>query len=478
MFTFADRVSLPDAKAALRALNANAALFDPKKPIVAARAPGRLDVMGGIADYSGSLVLELPLSAATFVFVQPARDNRIVVRSLQAGDTGAATVQLDVGDLQPHGEPMSYTDAHVLLTSDPTEAWAAYPLGALLVLLRERSATLKTGLRLLIVSDVPLGKGVSSSAAIEVATMRALAALLKLKLDGRSLALLCQQAENLVVGAPCGVMDQMTSACGERGSLLALRCQPAELEAPMRLPKGLAVWGIDSGVRHAVSGADYGSVRVGAFMGYRIIADVLGMPVKALAPGQVVVDDARFSGYLANITPSLWEEGLREQIPAVMTGADFLSRYHGFTDSVTHIDPARSYAIRQPTAHPIYENHRVSLFRALLGAKPDLNSRQLAGELMYQSHASYSACGLGSAATDALVARVHDAGARDGLYGAKITGGGSGGTVAVLGEATAQAAIQRIAHAHALKHGIGGTILSGSSDGAAKTGFLRVQRVR
>src|SRR5689334_11280151 len=116
-----------------------------------------------------------------------------------------------------------------------------------------------------------------------------------------------------------------------------------------------------------------------------------------------------------------------------MSGATFLERYTGSTDRVTSIDPGKVYAVRQPTAHPIYEHHRVQLFRALLQQQPVSEERLiLLGELMYQSHASYSACGLGSAGTDRLVELVRQAGPASGLYGAKITGGGAGGTVAVL----------------------------------------------
>src|SRR5262249_54567967 len=151
-------------------------------------------------------------------------------------------------------------------------AWAAYAAGVFLVLARERGVSFEGGARILIASDVPEGKGVSSSAALEVAGMSGVAAAYGVPLGARGTALLCQKVENLVVGAPCGVMDQMTAACGEEGQLLALLCQPAELLAPLRLPEDVAVYGIDSGIRHAVSGADYASVRVAAFMGYAILA--------------------------------------------------------------------------------------------------------------------------------------------------------------------------------------------------------------
>ncbi len=129
------------------------------------------------------------------------------------------------------------------------------------------------GYSLLISSEVPEGKGVSSSAAIEVATMQALAAAVDLMLEPRELAMLCQKAENLVVGAPCGVMDQMASACGKKGELMAMICRPAEVIESVPIPSGVAFWGVDSGIRHSVGGADYGSVRVGAFMGKKIIKD-------------------------------------------------------------------------------------------------------------------------------------------------------------------------------------------------------------
>ena len=90
-------------------------------------------------------------------------------------------------------------------------------------------------------------------------------------IKGRELGLLAQMVENRVVGAPCGVMDQMASLLGQQDKLLALLCQPAEILTYVDIPSSLGVWGIDSGIRHSVSGADYGSVRCGAFMGLSLI---------------------------------------------------------------------------------------------------------------------------------------------------------------------------------------------------------------
>jgi L-arabinokinase len=105
----------------------------------------------------------------------------------------------------------------------------------------------------------------------------------------------------------------------------------------------------------------------------------------------------------------------------------------------------------------------------LLGPADEDQRREL-GDLMYQSHASYSACGLGSAGTDRLVDLVRLEGPGNGLYGARITGGGSGGTVAVLGLRDAAAAIGRVAAAYHAATGHQPQIFSGSSPGVASFG--------
>ena len=456
-----------DVERFLDVLNAHPDFFSPNTPLVLARAPGRLDVMGGIADYSGSLVLQLPLAAATFVAVQPTSEAHIILWSMTEEHTGEdAAVSLPLAILFPAAQPLDYSEAHSLLTSDPKSAWIAYVAGVLVLLHKEYGVAFEHGLRIFIASDVPVGKGVSSSAALEVAAMQAICAVSGLHLEKREIALLCQKVENYIVDAPCGIMDQMTAACGEKNSLLALLCQPAELQPGVLLPPDVEVWGIDSGIRHAVTGADYSSVRIGAFMGYRIIAEQAGLAVHVQEHGHVLIDDPYWHGYLANIAPSLWETTYREHVPLTLDGATFLKRYAGSTDLVTHIEPERTYAVRNATAHPIYEHHRVFLFRTLLAAGT-VNEEQLLslGKLMYQSHESYSMCGLGSVGTDVLVNLVRQAGPEALLYGAKITGGGSGGTVAVLARRGAHEAIQRIATTYETATGQQATILGGSSNG-------------
>lgn len=447
-------------------------LFDQQGEIFITRAPGRLDVMGGIADYSGSLVLELPIAEATLAALQLDKTRQLRVVSLLEKDTRVMSFEMPLSDLEDADGPIDYEAAQNYFNRDSIPHWAAYVAGVFLVLMRERGARFNQGARLLISSRVPEGKGVSSSAALEIATLCAVLAAFNLEVEPREIALLCQRVENLVVGAPCGVMDQMTSACGEEDQLLSLLCQPAELLGTIKVPNDLAVWGLDSGVRHSVCGADYGSVRVGAFMGYRIIAELAGLQVQQ-RDGSVVVEDPTWKGYLANISPAEFEERFAERLPECIPGADFLKRYGGTTDSVTRVERDRTYAVLNPTSHAVYESFRVKKFAELLcshAVSPHKRKPELLGHLMFDSHASYSACGLGSEGTDALVELVKTIGR--GLYGGKITGGGSGGTVAVLGNRNAGDAIEEVVHLYTERTGYRPYIFSGSSPGSAAFGHV------
>src|SRR5690606_9570070 len=138
-----------------------------------ARAPGRLDVMGGFADYSGSLALELPIREAAFVAVQRRREPWVNIVSSAVGSGGAPPrwARFPLAELREHTR--SYAAARAYLTRDADDAWAAYVAGGLAALQAELGVELDGGLSVLVASSVPEGKGVSSSAALEVASLRA-----------------------------------------------------------------------------------------------------------------------------------------------------------------------------------------------------------------------------------------------------------------------------------------------------------------
>ena len=454
-------------------------LFDPDKEILISRAPGRLDVMGGIADYSGSLVLQLPLKEATLVAIQLDTERNIKIASLCAKEKErSAYFEMALDDFIQNKKPIDYQSANKYFHKRPRTHWAAYVAGAFIVLMKERAFQFKWGARILIHSDVPEGKGVSSSAALEVAAMSAVASAYNIAIPSPELAILCQKVENLIVGAPCGIMDQMTAACGKSSQLLTLLCQPAVLQDPIKISAKITFWGIDSGVRHSVSGADYTSVRIGTFMGYRIIAELAGLNVAYRKGDQhVFIHDTKWNGYLVNITPSMYERHYEPNLPEQIKGSTFLHRYHGTTDDVTNINPEHTYIISKTTAHPIYEHLRVRTFAKLLNKPIKEKTLKQLGKLMYQSHNSYSACGLGSAGTDKLVELARNFGTKNGIYGAKITGGGSGGTVAILGTTDSFDSVKAIAERYAEETGYYPFIFAGSSMGSDEFGHIVLRKI-
>ncbi|XP_057821160.2 L-arabinokinase isoform X2 [Cryptomeria japonica] len=496
--------------------------------IFVARAPGRLDVMGGVADYSGSLVLQMPIREACHAAVQTSHPGKqrlwkhALARQHARGEgflpvlqivsfgselsNRAPTFDMDLADFMDTDGPISYEKAHKYFAQDPSQKWAAYVAGTILVLIRELGVQFHDGISILISSGVPEGKGVSSSAALEVATMSAIAAAHGLNIAPRDLALLCQKVENHVVGAPCGVMDQMTSACGESNKLLAMVCQPAEVKEQVNIPAHLRFWGIDSGIRHSVGGADYGSVRVGTFMGRKIIKSTASA---LLSQSSIATTSQEYStgvisdepddydsallekeatlNYLSNLPPHRYESVYTKILLKEMSGQTFMDNYGSHDDPVTTIDPQRTYALKAPTAHPVYENFHVNAFAALLSAASTDEQLSALGELLYQSHYSYSKCGLGSDGTDRLVNLVQQMqhGKKNGsddrkstLFGAKITGGGSGGTVCVLGRNCIQSSedIIEIQQRYKAATGHFPFIFEGSSPGSGKFGYLKIQR--
>ncbi len=455
-----ERDELADVRGFAGLIATGAGPFSAESDIFIARAPGRLDVMGGIADYSGSLVLPMPIAEACVAGVQRATDGLIRVLSLDGERKHSFEIAADrIGELW---------------NSEHRGKWYSYIAGVFTILADAKGFDFSGGARALVRSDVPIGKGISSSASLEVSVMNAVCAAFKIDIEPRELAILCQRAENTIVGAACGVMDQMASNCGVEASLLSLSCQPAEIGEPLKIPDGLDVWGIDSGVRHSVSGSDYSSVRAAAFMGYRMLANAIGTSVN-------------WNGYLANVAVEEYESTFGEVLPESMGGREFLERFGGHDDGVTTIDPVKAYAIRAAAEHAIYENARVREFAGLLreleASQPATYQRRFQtdadqrgfrlGELMFASHESYRHCGLTEEGTE-LLATLAAERLPKGIYGARITGGGSGGTVAILGDSTAGDAVEEIAFEYQRQTGRNPKIFHGSSPGCYQYGIARL----
>ena len=462
-----------------------------------ARAPGRLDVMGGIGDYSGCLVLETTIDKSTWVAVQERPDRRVCVCSAPAAREGMAELaDFHLDELFPHGRPLRYDKARKLLNRDAQTCWSAYIIGALIVLAREGIVPCwKNGVSIAVWGDVPFGGGVSSSASVEMATLLALASLSGIRIGGPDIsalrfAAIGQILENRIAGAPCGIMDQVTVTLGREGALLPILCRPAAVEEALLIPKEVALVGIDSHVKHSIGGSRYTDTRVATFMGHRILSEL--------------IEKRNGNFYLAEIDPDVWKSQLRRHVPQQITGKAFLRRYEKTFDRVTNVDPDKTYLVRSRTEHPIYEQRRVEMYCDLLrehsrtrntsagpknartghcaskahqdgtfGSRLDYLVR--AGELMYASHWWYGKrCGLGCAETDLLVRLARECGPEKGIYGAKISGGGSGGTVALLIDRRAKSIVKDIANCYAAQTGHTPRLFMSGSPGGIEYGVHRV----
>jgi L-arabinokinase len=328
-------------------------------------------------------------------------------------------------------------------------------------------------------SEVPLNKGVSSSAAVEVAVMKAAAKAYGINLVGVELAEACQWVENVIASSACGIMDQIAVALGDEGFILPLVCQPCLPQPLVRLPAGIACWGLDSGVSHQVSGIEYEAARAAGFMGYKLICDRLGIPVRLDETAAIPrFTDPRWNGYMANMPPSLFRT-FEDYLPTELSGQEYSTGIlQEHVDPFTNVRPEIQYRVRACTRYAVEENHRVQLFvelaRGMIGGHTDAGAK-LMGELMYQSHAAYTETGLGCDMTDFLVDLARKQGPDHGIFGAKITGGGGGGTVAVLGRADAEEALERIVDSYCDSTGVNAYVFRGSSPGADRFGVTVVE---
>jgi len=245
------------------------------EPVGTWSSPGRVNLIGEHTDYNDGFVLPFAIQHRTHVALAPRADGVFRVRVASTFDDATAEVPLDALDVV-------FPDQR-----DDVPEWARYPLGVAWALLAASGTSPDevTGVDLAFASDVPIGAGLSSSAAIEGATAVALADTWGIGLDRIALAKVGRRAENEAVGAPTGIMDQMASLLGRPDAAIFLDCRSLEAEVVDLgfAEAGLELVVIDTGVKHSHATGGYGERRAACERG----AAALGVP----ALRDVTVDD-------------------------------------------------------------------------------------------------------------------------------------------------------------------------------------------
>ena len=216
------------------------------------RAPGRVNLIGEHTDYNEGFVLPAAIGFSCWVAIAPREDQKLVIYS----ENFEATVEVDLDKLPARG----------------SGAWSDYPVGVAWA--HVQAGNHPRGANLCISGDVPLGSGLSSSAAIEVSVGYAMLDIAKQSIDRTKLALLCQRAENEFVGARCGIMDQFISCHGRAGHALLLDCRSLEFQL-VKMPPKVHLVICNTMVKHEHGAGEYNARRAECEEGVRLLSLVL-----------------------------------------------------------------------------------------------------------------------------------------------------------------------------------------------------------
>jgi galactokinase len=339
-----------------------------------AAAPGRVNLIGEHTDYNDGFVFPMALERYTVIAAAPNGTHQITLTS----STAKSGATIDLSKPIQRGEP----------------SWANYVKGVIVGF--QRLGCKVPGFNAHIESTVPLGGGVSSSAALEVATATLLEAITKKKLTQVQKGLLAQKAEHEFALMPCGIMDQFISVMGWADHVLLLDCQSTQTrQVPMK-SKSVAILVINTNVKHELTGSEYPDRR------RQCEAAAKALGVKSLR-----------SCTLADVNAA----------PSKLSNLEFRRARHVVTEIERTTTAARAFAS---------------------------GNWKLAGELMYASHGSLRGdYEVSCPELDDVVEIAHGIGLKGGVYGCRMTGGGFGGCCVALVESTKVKAIAaKIARAY------------------------------
>ena len=334
-------------------------------PEAVVRAPGRVNLIGEHTDYNDGFVLPMAIDRAVWIALRASNDRHVRVQGVDVGEVG----EFSLDAVREEGSPEA--------ESGKSGGWLEYLKGTAWALMQSGHELM--GWEGAVAGDVPIGAGLSSSAALELATARAFAHVSRLPWDAAAMALLGQRAENQWVGVNCGIMDQMISACGTVGHAFLLDCRTL-VGQHVPLPEGTSVVVLDTGTRRGLVDSAYNERRSQCEQ----VSAVFGVPA------------------LRDVTA--------EQLQV-------------------HAHDLDDVALRR-ARHVITENERTVTAASVLAA----GDGPRMGELMNASHASLrDDFEVSSEALDLMVECARSA---PGCHGARMTGAGFGGCAVALVEAT------------------------------------------
>jgi len=238
-------------------------------PEVTVQAPGRVNLIGGHTDYNDGFVFPIAIERGVMICGRRRADRRLLMHQPAIG--GSAEGSLD------------------RIERDAAHPWANYILGVARELLTLGHSL--CGAELTVAGTVPIAAGLSSSAAMEVATATFFEALCGLEIEPVEVARLCQRAENHFVGMNCGILDQFIATLGTEGHALMLDCRSLEYRHVPFDDPGLRVVVADTGVPRALVSSPYNTRRAECEQAARLLETLLGKPVKALR--DVSLDELR-----------------------------------------------------------------------------------------------------------------------------------------------------------------------------------------
>ncbi len=360
------------------------------------RAPGRVNLIGEHTDYNDGFVMPAAIELSVWAAIAPREDRKLVVHS----ENYSESAEIDLDDRDPR----------------PRNQWSDYVQGVAVLL--DRAYPSLRGANLLIYGEVSIGSGLSSSAAIEVATGFALLENSGLPVDRVELAKLCRRAENEFVGARVGIMDQFISCCGHAGKALMLDCRSLNYRL-LPIPADVSLVICNTMVKHDLASGEYNTRRAECEEGVRLLSRRL--------PEVQALRDVRLEDL----------DRFRADLPQT---------------------------IYRRCRHVVTEDARVLDAAAAL-EKADLNTF---GRLMAESHISLkNDYEVSCPELDLMVELAEQVG---GVHGARVTGGGFGGsTINLVDKQSVEAFRRSVANAYEKATGLSPQILvSAAAEGAGE----------